>query len=681
MSRSQISEKGSTRGVRFFFLAWLILTVVGTVCPQLRFWGFHLPAFLPVWLQVVFFGTACIVLIFPYERYAGIFQFLNPAGEIIRSPLSALLLLAAFVVFRSSTGLLGDGILRGREADTGVYNPLELLPSLLASSVFDLSHHPFGWDGQQALAIISILAGCGFLLMIWLFPRRIWTKPEERFDARLLLLTAGTTALFFGYIESYALAAMAIIGFLLSAEAFRRRKCAFSITAVLFLLAVASHISTLALYPAFAVLAIQRKKLKYLLTAGIIGLAMPVWIYWIMQSSSVAAEVSIGSMIIPWMATGPTDYAFFSAAHFLDILNLFGLVVPCVLVALPLLRHRRSAQRGLAKNAFWLMAAIVPLGMLLFLDPKLGMARDWDLFALTIIPILVWVSVRLTDSRSRRPRGSLAAPVFAAVSVLAMFVGLNAHTESSIDRYTALLDLDPSRSAYGHEILAMKYRQLGDIDAEIYHWQKANAPGDHTRYLTNLAAAYIKKGDIQNAYTTAHRAFALNTSYSFAAYTLGTVFYQLDMLDSAFVYYSHAAFLDQNHANTHYFLGMTLLRQGQVEKARAEIDAAIRLEPNDEEYHNGLAGLLIDAGDYAGAGAAVTKALELNPQHAHSRINLALLYLKTGRAERALEELATVMSYPDLDTEQQAYVAYLFAQIQASLKAPKSSDETGSPAP
>jgi len=681
MNRPQKTNEGSTRGVRVFFLAWVIMTGVGTAYPQLRLWGFHLPAFLPVWLQAVFFGMACIVLIFPNDRYAGILRFLAPVGRIIRSPLSALLLLAAFIVFQSSTGLLGDGILRGREADTGVYNPLELLPSVLASSVFDLGHEPFGWDGQQALAITSILAGCGFLLIIWFFPRRIWTKTDERHTARLLLVSAGTTALFFGYIESYAFAAMATIGFLLSAEAFRRRKGAFGITAALFLLAVVSHISALTLYPAFAILAIQRKKLKYLLTTGIIGLAMPVWIYWIIHSSSVAAEVSVGSMIIPWTATGQTDYTLFSGAHFLDIVNLFALVTPGVLVALPLLRHARSAQRGVANNAFWLMAAIVPMGMLLFMDPKLGMARDWDLFALSIIPILVWAAVRLAGSHSLRPKGSLAAPVLAAVAMLAIFVGLNAHTESSIARYTILLDMDPSRSAYGHEILAMKYRQLGDIDAEIEHWQKANAPGDHTRYLTNLAAAYIRKGDIQKASSAAHRAFALNTSYSFAAYTLGTVFYEQDMLDSAFVYYSHAAFLDPKHANSHYFLAMTLQRQGQVEKAREEFEAAIRLEPNDEDYHNGLAGLLIDAGDYAGADAAVAKALQLNPQHAHSRINLALLYLKTGRAERALEELSTVMSYPDLDSEQRAYIVYLYAQIQASLNTPKSSDETGSPAP
>jgi len=659
--------------VRILFAAWLAAVGAGTVFPGFRLWGLHLPAFLPLWGQVAFFGAALVLLVLPRGSLSKIIDTTprSPAW-VARSPLVWIVLTAAFVVFRSAVSLLGDGTLRGREAQLGTVRLSEILPGYFGSWVYDIVHPTFGWSGQDALAILSVFAGCLFLLLIWHFPRRIWDDPRDRLTARLVLALSGATALFFGYIESYAIPLTAMVGFLLSAEVYRRGKGNFFITVFFFILAVAAHFVTIVLFPALAVLSLARpeKRRQFLPIVGIIGLAAAGWGYWMLQGHLATAEATTGSIFVSFLPKPPLGYGLISPAHLGDIANLFLLVCPGVLIAAPLLLLGRTDRRSISPRLFWLLAVIIPLSIPLLIDPKLGMARDWDLLTLGVIPLLVWAAIRLADVRRKQPPGVLTLPVFASAAILLMFAGINAHTFTAITRFETLVELDKVRGGYGYEILAAFYRDRGRNKMEILQWRKALRLGENKRYWANLAMAYLRIGEARDGYFAARRAYLMDNSWPDGVYAMATAFNELEMLDSALVYSATAARLDPDNSDIRSGLAMILLRMGKLPEAQREIEYAIQLAPNQAMHYEILASILLRARQFGQAEPILKKVLELDSHHVDSHLNLAVVYHQTGRDSLALAILARLRRMPDLPYEQIVEITKLEKRIRTGVSSP-----------
>ena len=96
-------------------------------------------------------------------------------------------------------------------------------------------------------------------------------------------------------------------------------------------------------------------------------------------------------MIIPLFKGHPMTpgYWLFSPAHLLDIVNEFLLVTP-LLPVLTILGWK--SPKAIIDDGTSLFFGVLGLGGLIFMfiiDPKLGMARDWDLFALVAFPWLL----------------------------------------------------------------------------------------------------------------------------------------------------------------------------------------------------------------------------------------------------------------------------------------------------
>jgi hypothetical protein len=490
------------------------------------------------------------------------------------------------------------------------------------------------------------------------------------------MATSGLVALFFGYIESYAVPCTAMIGFFLAAETYRRGKGSFFTGAVFFIVGLAAHIATVVLFPALVVLALtpdDRRRWR-LLTVGIIGVAVVAWGYWVLHASFFAQEAPTGSLLVSLMSNPPLQYGLFSPAHLLDIFSLLCLVVPGVLIAIPLLFSGRTEDQTVGPRAYWLLAICIPLCIPLFLDPKLGMSRDWDLLALGLVPLVVWAAVRLADRRPTRPSGALALPVFASAAVLTMFVGTNAHTLTAIARFEKLLALDEARGGYGHEILATTYRDMDYAGGEIRHWRKALRLGDNKRYWANLAGAYLRIDNLNAGFSAARRAYLMDTSWTVGAFYLGMAFNEMGLADSANTYFARAAGLDPDHDAIRYEWALALNRLGQSDNAEKQILIALQLAPDNAIYHNALAGFLIQAERFGEAEGELQTALQLDPRHANTRLNQVLLYHKTGRREQALAELARVAQFPGLTPEQRERIAGLEKRIREAAPAPGSGD-------
>jgi Flp pilus assembly protein TadD/uncharacterized protein (AIM24 family) len=106
----------------------------------------------------------------------------------------------------------------------------------------------------------------------------------------------------------------------------------------------------------------------------------------------------------------------------------------------------------------------------------------------------------------------------------------------------------------------------------------------------------------------------------------------------------------------HLVSGGELLRQDRVREARAEFETALRLRP-DEPKALGLLGLaLFRLAAFRDAAPVYEKLVQRNPSDSSLRLNLGLVYLKTGDASRAIVELTRSR---ELDPSQTRAVSYL----------------------
>jgi tetratricopeptide (TPR) repeat protein len=98
---------------------------------------------------------------------------------------------------------------------------------------------------------------------------------------------------------------------------------------------------------------------------------------------------------------------------------------------------------------------------LLMIDPKLGMARDWDLFALVGLPPTL-LFARMLAAQERIRKWLYPALVLTAAVLVMPFVAVNASRQPALNQYQALLRLDLPKSRTGLTILYSIYKAAGD---------------------------------------------------------------------------------------------------------------------------------------------------------------------------------------------------------------------------
>lgn len=297
----------------------------------------------------------------------------------------------------------------------------------------------WGWrDAMPAYAVTSVIAGAAFVFSAL---NLAWTSGRTRGQRVLtisLLLTLGTMQLFFGYVENYTLAALAIVVTLWLAARFVQGVFPLWGVALVLALTHGLHPATLFLFPALWVLVFldrQRHGTWHALWS-VAGpyLVVGVGVLLVMTAGGHGLGALLtsdrpgggdGRWLVPLVATTTRweHYTLFSFAHLVDIVNEQLLTAPVslgVLILVLLLdRPRRWLTDGLAGGAvaqdrWWLgFLAAATAGGLLFIwlwNPDYGGQRDWDLFSLTSLPLTVlaaWMVGRALPDEAARWEAAL----------------------------------------------------------------------------------------------------------------------------------------------------------------------------------------------------------------------------------------------------------------------------------
>lgn len=605
--------------VVFFACAFVILIhAVASFFPKERLWGVNQLAyvsFIPRWIIII---LAFLILVpkvnkIFYDAFAGFFNLveknlkrINRCYKYILFSFGSIIL---FWVFKAKTHLLGDGYVRGNEIVAGtklsVTEPLDFYLHVLVYSFLKL-------DVYQTYTLISCLAGALFVFLALWLSHLLGKEDKEKVLAFVILVSMGSVQLFFGYIESYSLVYAGMMAYFLLSFLYLRGRCGLFFPSLTLLISISLHLSAVYLFPSLIYLHLvnsqkERKQFIFKKILNVVFLLLLVGVGFVILSHKNPNPTGVTSYLVPLAGGENAPYSLFSGAHLVDMINEQLLLSPAGIILWAIVFFFAGKINLKDKVIIFFMVVILfSFTFALIMDPKLGYARDWDLFSSTGLGYTI-LGIYLGLSYFRQAKIKKLNYVILALTSTVLFstlpwIYVNAQESKSVERFKALLDLDVERGAYGHEILAYYYRDKRLINKEAEEWEKAFSIVESERYAVNLGKSYGKLGRYQEAIAIFKRAIQLNP----------------------------------NSANGYFNLGNALLDIGKHEEAKKQYHMAINRNPNFHQAYARLGALLTEMGHYEEGLKVLQSAIQINPDYFLTYYGIARAYSKMGKPKEGI---------------------------------------------
>ena len=624
MDRSHVARATLAAGAA----AYAVSVAVASRHPGPRAWGLHLPGFLPpparFLVMALLFGAALLLVIDLFRRGASRPEGAHrrgassdrqarrrtPRTEPFRLPRWSgwlLLLPWAWILWelRLKTLFLGDGTIWLGGIQSGLPSPFSEPLSAATWEGYGSILRALGFSvAAPTVGALSILAGVVAAAIQWGIASELTPRTGSRAVAFAVLATLGMAQLYFGYIESYPLASVAILAYLWLG--LRRARGADHPLWLATALAIAMTLHLVAgfLLPSYVYLALREKRpllhrgmLALLPLAGAAAILLLLGFkpsQWLVPLNIVARAVRPGHDI----AVFTKPYTPLSLGHAWELLNEVLLVLPVPgLLLLAAAVGRRAGRDATARpgpdvTTVFLAAAALPglitaIALVLPVPP----AQDWDLTSIMILPLAV-LGVKAGCSIPRVPlRGTRGvALVLLGAGAMLSFVLVNASETSGVHRFETLIGpgakITAYGRAYGNELLASYYEDRNDYSRALVHAERArNAEPTNPRYWVKTGAAL----------------------------------YNLHRYDEAIPVLEEGIRRGPNRDDAYYDLGNCFTRKGRYDAAAASYREAIRLAGPSADYMNNLGVALYSAGETDSARLVWTDVVRRWPGYGRSR--------------------------------------------------------------
>ncbi|MDP6779803.1 MAG: tetratricopeptide repeat protein [Candidatus Latescibacteria bacterium] len=648
--------------------SFLALHLITAYWNPLCLWGVDALAYHPNWAQT-YFALAGALLLVP-RVHLGLIAALSslPAqldpwhsrASLIRASVAlACLALVVFIIARSVTHLLGDGLLFVRELGAGTWQHLPRadrapLAFAFVGVLYDLGASVWS-SAADPYRILSVASGVLYVLLALQIAHTLGSRGVEKALVLGLLLTTGSLQLFFGYVENYPLLHAGILFYLLlSLHALRGRLPTFVPAAVLGIL-VPLHFTATALVPSLLVLANSD------ITRVSEDLRVPVWLRPArallclvpFAVASLAIFVLIGFRplehlsdlggfhVLPLLAEAGEAYHYglLSWSHMLDVLNQMLLVVPSTAMVLCLGIGRPKARNPVRQ--FLLTASVFPILFALVANPSIGAFRDWDVFAIPALPLTLWTAVALIDRVPDRSRLARIGILICGASLLhtAAWIGVNARVTSAETRFAALLvrcHLSEHARSYGWETLGIHYLSCGRTDDARQAYEHAlQAAPRNPRHWTSVGSFYFGQRKYEKALVHYKKAISLRPDHSKAHASLGRAYHEVGDYAAAVRHYRKAIDLTPADGRLRNDLGNTFYILNDFESAVQSYRNAVTRAPGFADAHSNLAAAAFQLRRYQEAIDHGRKAVDLQPDMVDAYLNMGAACRELGRMDRA----------------------------------------------
>jgi Flp pilus assembly protein TadD len=424
-------------------------------------------------VALTFYLVAAALLIFAFfPRYL---------ETVIKSRYVWLAGAAAFVagmlLLPSQNHLMGDGLthLANPARVFSFTEPLEVLLHRLVYLIVG--------DSLLSYRTVAFVAGLFYLFAVHLMSRLGETKLEQSIIALALLCTA-TIQFYWGYVEHYTLLNLFTLYFLYFSWRDIRKGSFTVLPLVFFLLAFASHLSAIVLFPSVFYLYWSRLK-KWLIL-----IAIPI------VAAGIAAAFSVNVLRIT-VPLWPND---FSTCTLLSSAHLSALVMLLLLVSPAFFLSFWKAKSG-RQMVFTVVALAGALCWTVIIDPHLGALRDWDLLSIFAIPLAALIALRA-------PRHYLTVVTLMILIVIRIipWLAFNSKLQDKFVQRSVLSDIHYTQQYdNGYRLLnwAITLYKIGDREGAKEAWlQKLRYTPNQMYTLRILAPLQYELGEFPESYQT-----------------------------------------------------------------------------------------------------------------------------------------------------------------------------------
>ncbi|MFH1373290.1 MAG: tetratricopeptide repeat protein [bacterium] len=589
MTDSTRQTRMPTTAVLVAYYAILTAFLVASFFPQYRVWGINIWAYFPTYVPLVLFGLGAVIP-FAVSWIPGRDQTSKNNKKYVWLVLGLTLLFGlAFYFLRARTHFLGDGYtvlsLLAQE------NPLVKTRELGEALAHIWMKSAVGVGGENAallsFQIISISSGILFLITVGAVGKSLFERTTDRLLFWLGLCSGGYMLLFFGYVENYSLFVLSVAVYSLLGLLATRKKISKWLILPPLMLAVFLHILGVTLIPSAAYLllldspvgnAIRRLSIKTkVLMSFVVGLILLTVMY---HYYSVSFYFQLALLPIVQNRFTAEGYTLFSLRHLVDLINLLVLLLPglpVVIAALFSVPLRKIARRE--DFRYLLILAASCIGAVFIFDPKLGMPRDWDLFAFAGVPLVLLSFHLILENRQLVRSYALTCVMLSVLGLLSLYPRAVGQLMSSVSiaHFKHHCQLDRVKNRTSRWLLIDFFEKAGDL---------AQAQAENQRWyddfpemsLSDSARVLLNRGRVRQAIPLLGRVLAANALYADAWQNLGKCNWYLGRFDEALEYMTIANGLNPYNAGFLSDLGVAYMMSGNLDKAEKPLIKAVALD-------------------------------------------------------------------------------------------------------
>ncbi|MCP4685240.1 MAG: tetratricopeptide repeat protein [bacterium] len=582
------------------YVGSLLLFLLAAFYPDHHLWAVTWWAYYPPPVALGLFFAGLAVLYAAYRWHAkGEAGELSGHGFLIASAVSLLVFGILFWLMRGHTHFLGDGyqLLSRLSSDNPIIKPWNFggiaIPIWLSSLLGERSEAGVRFSYQ----IISVFAGLSCFVVTFIAARRLFTDNVDRLLFVLGVMTGGTSLLFFGYVENYALFVVTVfcfglIGLLVSRGEVSRWWVLPALALCLFF-----HIFGAALIPAGLYILVSNTKLGDWISAQSMKLTIPACVaivlllvtaFWNLYTTHYFLRFSL----VPLIADEFTveGYTLLSAQHVMDWLSLWVLWLPGIFVLVPLFL-RRSGRRAFSQrdHRFLLILLICCACAVFVLDPRLGMPRDWDLFSFAGVPLIILAYFALLETSGSNKGRRTTAILLIVLALLSLLPRAYALTdkEMSWDHLRNYLAHDNAKNVAIRSVWLYQLETSEDTVLARTELERARKDCPETG-LEHYAWELFRGGQVRSAMEAFRRVVQMNPMRSKSWAAIGRCFIELNEPDSALRYLRISDGLSPYRPYVYCQLGYAYFGLGEYDLAR---DYWQRVRETDPEYLSALVGL------------------------------------------------------------------------------------------
>ncbi|MFH1700572.1 MAG: hypothetical protein ABIE07_08295 [Candidatus Zixiibacteriota bacterium] len=633
-----------------------ILHFVPFLSPSARLWGFNHLLFLPSPHSWIFAGVfSVLLLLFFMSSRLGLGMIYQKAGNVLFPEsyrLRWIILILASILFfwlmRPPIYFLGDSF--SVTANIGndlpiIYKWSEIGAIMLADLVLRILPQFETDKGILSYSIISVISGAFTIYFFLSIAKEITKDTSSRLFIFSTLIFSGWIVLFFGYTENYPILWPLLSAYIYYAIRFLDRKIGLWRPAAFIPIALFMHLQTLFFLPSFIMLLLysrygaqfyKRRKMFIRVLGFFILITVAAYAINLLTQSSEFRDYLIA--FSPGRLPDP-QYWIFSPSHLIDTVNLWILFMPLF----PIFIYTTwKFRQSLMSNKINLFLSVLAIGGFLFqvmIDPKLGMGRDWDLFALTSMPVaLLSVCLIVTHAGNLR-KYYFVLSAFAAVISLPFVITL-INVESAKEHYKYLLNLDMPRSRTGMTLLKHYYQTGGD-SAAADSLENILQAQFHSYSKIPIAYELLENGKIDSALTIAEY-LEKNEPPSAEIYNLkGKIYLEMGHYARAVQCFESSTSMGRYDSRLFIAMGSAYHHLLQYDKMLSALRKAQKLAPNSYELSEAFASGYYNMAHYDSAFAYSQSCIKLDSTK-------PIAYLIAGMSKMKLSDMESAGYYLDI---------------------------------